>query len=198
MAKYGLVSKYVTARSKHRNNRVNEEPSPNLVNRDFTSRAPMEVVVSDLTYVRVSGKWHYVCMLIDLSSREIIGYAAGKNKDAKLVRTAFYRVKGDLRKIQVFHTDRGSEFKNEIIENIVTAFGIERSLSAKGTPVDNAVAESMYNTLKIEMVFGNTYNNIEDLEIQLFEYVNWYNNIRLHGTLEYRTPAEHKMLMKKA
>ena len=121
MKKYGLVSKYVTSRSKKHKNRTNEDTSPNIVNREFNERQPLEVVVSDLTYIKVSGKWHYICLLVDLSAREIIGFAAGRNKDAKLIRTAFYRVNGDLRDIHIFHTDRGSEYKNEIIDNIITA-----------------------------------------------------------------------------
>jgi transposase InsO family protein len=72
----------------------------------------------------------------------------GSKKDAKLVETAFYSVQTDLRQINIFHTDRGSEFKSTVIEQILDAFGIERSLSAKGTPIDNAVAESMYSELK--------------------------------------------------
>lgn len=76
----------------------------------------MEVVVSDLTYVKIAGKWNYICILLDLSNRQIIGSAVGKTKDANLVKTAFFMIKTDLRKIKLFHTDRGSEFKNYIIE----------------------------------------------------------------------------------
>ena len=198
MKKYGLVSKYVARRKGSRKSRVNEDLKPNIVNREFDGREILEVVVSDLTYVKVGGKWHYICLLLDLSAREIIGHAAGKRKDAKLVRTAFYRVKADLRKVKVFHTDRGSEFKNEIIDGIISAFGIERSLSAKGSPIDNAVAESMYNILKTEFTFLRNFDDLEDLELELFDYVNWFNNIRLHGSLDYLTPSEYKFKLKKA
>lgn len=94
--------------------------------------------------------------------------------------------------METFHTDRGNEFKNEIIDNILTAFGIIRNLSAKGTPLDNAVMESMYNVLKIEMIFGETFDTLEELDLALFEYVNWYNNVRLHGSLGYVPPREAK------
>lgn len=72
----------------------------------------VEAVVSDLTYVRVEGKWNYICLLIDLFNREIIGHSCGRAKDADLVYRAFAKVKANLYKIQLFHTDRGSEFKN--------------------------------------------------------------------------------------
>ena len=75
-----------------------------------------------------------------------------------------------------------------MVDSVISAFGIDRSLSAKGTPCDNAVAESMYNVLKVEMVFGESFDSLDDLELRLFEYVNWYNNKRLHGSLDYLTP----------
>ena len=97
-------------------------------------------MVSDLTYVRVGLKWNYVCVLVDLFNREIIGYSAGKHKKAELVKQAFQSVDGNLKEIQLFHTDRGNEFKNAVIEEIMDAFDIKRSLSHKGCPYDNAVA----------------------------------------------------------
>jgi len=200
MAKYGLVSKYVQRRKggKAAKNAVNNEPAPNIVNRDFQKRAALEVVVSDLTYVKVAGNWHYICLLLDLHGREIIGSAAGRRKDAKLVRKAFYRANVNLCDIDIFHTDRGGEFKNEIIDGIISAFGMRRSLSSKGRPIDNAAAESLYNIVKTELVFGRRFDSLDELELALFEYVNWYNNRRLHGALGYLPPAEYKDHRQKA
>ena len=65
----------------------------------------MKVVVSDLTYVNVSGKWNYICLILDLCNREIVEYAAGKNKDVKLVKKALYSINYNLSKIDLFHTD---------------------------------------------------------------------------------------------
>lgn len=192
MDKYGLISKYVRRRKKSKKQRVNEEGLPNLVERKFDGRKPLEIVASDLTYIKVGGRWHYACLLIDISRREIVGHAAGRNKDAKLVRKAFYRADIDLRSINIFHTDRGSEFKNEIVDSILHAFGMKRSLSAKGSPYDNAVMESLYNAMKTEMVFGATFDTLDDLELELFQFVNWYNNRRLHGSLDYLPPREYR------
>jgi transposase InsO family protein len=192
MGKYCLVSKYTLKRSQGRKADVNNDPAPNLVERQFADRKPLEVVVSDLTYVKCAGRWHYICLLLDLHGRKILGSAVGRNKDAKLVRTAFYGVQEDLRRIQVFHTDRGSEFKNQVIDEIIEAFGITRSLSAKGTPVDNSVAEAMYNIVKTEFALGETFNDYNELELKWFDYANWYNNVRIHGSLGYVTPAEFK------
>jgi len=190
MKKYGLVSKYTLKRKGKRKQNVNNDPIPNKVERQFTDRKPLEVVVSDLTYLKCAGRWHYLCLLLDLHGRKIIGSAVGRQKDAKLVRTAFYGVQADLRKIGIFHTDRGSEFKNQVIDEIINAFGISRSLSAKGSPIDNAVAESMYNIVKTEFAFGENFADLNELELKWFDYVNWYNNVRIHGSLGYLTPAQ--------
>jgi len=190
MSKYGLVSNYTLYHLKKHENVVNNDEIANIVDRKFDGRAKYEVVVSDLTYIKISEKWHYLCILLDLCGRKILGSAVGSQKDAKLVETAFYSVQTDLRKIHLFHTDRGSEFKNQIIEQILKTFGIERSLSAKGTPYDNAVAESMYNVIKTEFVFGREFVDLAEFKLLWFDYVNWYNNIRIHGSLDYSTPTE--------
>jgi len=190
MRKYGLVSKYTLRRSKGKKHDVNNDLVPNQVGRQFADRKPLEVVVSDLTYIKCAGKWYYLCILLDLHGRKIIGSAIGKQKDAKLVRKAFYGVQADLRRISIFHSDRGSEFKNQMIDEIMEAFGISRSLSAKGSPIDNAVAESMYNIVKTEFVYGEDFADLNELELKWFDYVNWYNNIRIHGSIGYVSPSD--------
>ena len=159
---------------------------------EFDNREELEVVVSDLTYVRVGQKWHYICVLIDLFNREIIGQSSGPNKTAELVTRAFASVRTNLHRLKLFHTDRGSEFKNKSIDEALDTFGIERSLSAKGTPYDNAVAEAAFKTLKTEFILYEQFASQEALDLGLFDYVNWYNNVRIHGSLGYQTPAEYK------
>jgi len=155
----------------------------------------MEVVVSDLTYINVLGKWHYICLLIDLFNREIIGYSAGANKDVKLILKAFSRVNKPLNDIRILHTDRGSEFKNKAIDKLLNTFAIKRSLSKKGCPYDNAVAEATFKVIKTEFAFNRIFNNLKELDNELFDYVNWYNNHRVHGSLGYLTPVEYKRIM---
>ena len=88
------------------------------VNREFNNRDKLEVVVSDLTYVKVNGKWAYICLLLDLHNKEIIGYSVGKNKTAELVYQAFLNCRYPLLEIKIFHTDRGNEFKNKLIDEV--------------------------------------------------------------------------------
>ena len=195
MNQYGLVSNYTIKQFKVHKAKYNNENIANIVNREFDERRRLEVVVSDLTYVNVRGKWNYICIILDIFNREIIGYAAGENKDAKLVYKAFTKVKFRLDEIEVFHTDRGNEFKNKIIDEVLTTFNIKRSLSNKGCPYDNAVAEATFKIIKTEFAFNKIFNSFEELEYLLFDYVNWFNNKRIHGSLGYMTPSQYKDLV---
>lgn len=193
MKKNGLVSNYTVAQYKPYVDKCNESKIANELNREFNPDSPYEVVVSDLTYVRVNKKWNYVCFLVDLFNREIIGYSCGPNKDAKLVYKAFAKVKTRLNDITLFHTDRGNEFKNKLIDDVLDTFKIKRSLSMKGCPYDNAVAEATFKIFKTEFVYNYHFENLEHLEIMLADYVNWFNNIRIHSTLGYLSPKEYKL-----
>lgn len=188
-----LISKYVRRRKpKSAENTVNNDEIENKVERKFNDRKPLEVVASDLTYVDVNNKWHYICLLIELSHREIIGFSAGRNKDAELVKAAWLTVRSDIRDICIFHTDRGSEFKNEEIDKILEIGKIERSLSRPGKPVDNAVCESMYDIVKTEFIFEESFKDLEDLQAKLNAWVWWYNNERIHSSLGYKSPVESR------
>jgi transposase InsO family protein len=193
MNKYRLISNYTVKQFKVHKSSCNKDEVGNIVNREFNSREDLGIVVSDLTYVNVSGKWHYICLLINLFNREIVGYSAGSKKDASLVYEAFLNSKINLSKIKVFHTDRGNEFKNKIIEEVLKAFGIKRSLSKKGCPYDNAVAEATYKIIKTEFAFNRIFRSLEELKRELGVYVLWYNNKRVHGSLNYMTPVEYRL-----
>lgn len=182
MKENGLVSTYTVKQYKVHKQTCNNDKIDNKLKRNFNQEERMKVIISDLTYVNVAGKWNYICLMLDLYNREIVGYAAGKHKDADLVRKAITTIKQDLNKIEIFHTDRGNEFKNNIIDEVLDTFKIDRSLSAKGCPYDNAVA----------FAFNRIFNDFEELERELFDYVNWYNNIRIHGSLGYKTPIEYR------
>jgi len=101
-------------------------------------------------------------------------------------------VKGNLFDIQMFHTDQGNEFDNMLIEELLDSFQINRSLSMKGCPYDNAVAESTSKMIKAEFVYSRRFETLEQLQLELLDYVHWFNNIRLHGTLGFLSPAEFK------
>lgn len=105
MKKYGLVSYYTVAQFKPSKSNPNESTARNELKRKFQQDEPYAVIVSDLTYVRVAGKWHYVCLFVDLFNREIIGFSSGPHKDALLVYRAVASLSVPLDRIQMFHSD---------------------------------------------------------------------------------------------
>lgn len=197
MKKQNLVSTYTSQRYRAFPARPNERDITNSLGRAFYRERPMEVLVSDLTYVKVTGKWHYICLFIDLFNREIVGYSAGPRKDSHLVSAALSTIRHDLREVQMFHTDRGKEFDNHLIDEVLDTFGIQRSLSMKGCPYDNAVAEATFKAMKSEFINQFRFHSLNHLNIELFDYVNWYNNIRPHGALNDLTPKEYKEIFYK-
>ena len=131
-----------------------------------------------------------MCLLAGLADRGIAGHSAGRARDAGPVLAAFATLDFPLRDVQVFHTDRGSEFDNTGIDEPFDVFDIKRSLPRKGSPYDNAVVESTDRLLKKELVYRNHYTTIGQLRHDLNDYVWWFNNQRLHSTLGYRSPKE--------
>lgn len=194
MKKHGLVSSYTVAQYKPHKAASNEAEIGNVLQREFEQDEPFAVVVSDLTYVRVDGRWNYVCLFVDLFNREIIGHSCGARKTAQLVYGAIASVPVRLDRIQMFHTDRGSEFDNKLISDALETFGIQRSLSNKGCPYDNAVAEATFKIFKTEFMNRRHFQNLHQLKLELDDYVHWFNHHRIHGTLDYRTPVEARRL----
>ena len=105
MKQEGFVSNYTVTQYKPHAAKCNEDIIDNIVDRNFDYQEYLNVVVSDLTYVCVGQSWHYICVLVDLFNREIIGYSSGQNKDACLVKAAFQSANVNLSQISIFHTD---------------------------------------------------------------------------------------------
>jgi putative transposase len=191
MTFYGLVSKYMFAR-KFKVKTVGQWVSVgNLVNRHFSGLSPFEVVVADVTYVYFGKKLYYLCIIMDIATRMIVGHSVDIEIGSKLVASALSSMNLDLSKVKIFHTDRGSEFNNHRINELMSSFGIIRSLSGVSTPLDNAVIESLNNIVKIEWQFGLSIRSLSGFRASWNEYVDWYNNSRIHGSLDYLTPAEY-------
>ncbi len=189
----GLVSAYTIKKYKASSKSVvNEANIKNEIKREFSGRREKEVIVSDLTYVRVGNVWHYICVIIDLYNREIVGHSCGRHKNAQLVYQAFTRIRSSLYDFEYFHTDRGSEFDNYLIEEVLKTFEIKQSLSRKGNPYDNAVAEAQFKIIKTEFVYPRRFDTLDQLHLELEAYVFWFNNKRIHSTLGYLSPVEYR------
>ncbi|WP_438838288.1 IS3 family transposase [Streptococcus pluranimalium] len=194
MKRLTLVSVYQQSSFKPHSKGKNEASIPNLLARQFNQEKPLEAIVRDLTYVRVGKSWAYVCLMIDLFNREIIGISVGWHKTADLVKQAIQSIPYALTKVNLFHSDRGKEFDNQLIDEMLETFGITRSLSQAGCPYDNAVAESTYRSFKLEFINQETFHSLEELTLKTKDYVHWWNHHRIHGSLDYQTPMSKRVI----
>ncbi|WP_418127333.1 IS3 family transposase [Streptococcus parasuis] len=195
MKRLNLVSVYQKATFKPHSKGKNEAPVPNFLERQFNQQKPLETLVTDLTDVRVANRWAYVCLIIDLFNREIIGLSLGWHKTADLVKEAIQSIPYALTKVKLFHSDRGKEFDNALIDEMLKAFGITHSLSQAGCPYDNAVAESTYRSFKLEFINQENFRSLEKLTLKTKDYVHWWNHHRIHSILHYQTPMTKRAIV---
>jgi putative transposase len=164
----------------------------NHLQQNFTTHAPNIVWVSDITYIRVAGKFHHLCVIIDLFSRKVIAYKLSSRADAQLVKDTF-TIAFENRKPAglMFHSDRGSQYTAFSFRKLLDKYNVVQSFSKKGHPYDNAVAESFFKFLKLEETNRRNYQSQKDLELSLFQYIEgYYNPKRPHGSLGYLSPNQ--------
>ena len=192
MGENGLSSAYGRRRFKARPGKPSEAELPNVLDRSFDGRAPRAHVCSDLACVRAGGSRCCVCLLVDPCNREVVGRSAGSGKGARLAKAAFATPGFPISDIEASRTGRGGEFDSAEIGLMLEAFGIERSLSAKGCPYDDAVDESTNKMLKAELVYRDSFSDLRDLQAKLSGYVHRHDNFRIHSTLGYMSPVEFR------
>jgi putative transposase len=174
----------------------------NVLNRGFSVKEENTVWVSDITYVATQQGWVYLTTVIDLFDRKVIGWALSetmKTKDTVMAAFAMAKTNRPIKeqKNLVFHSDRGiqyacDEFKNELAKHK----NITQSMSRKGNCWDNAVAESFFKTLKVELVYHNKYHTKQQAALSIFEYIEtWYNKNRRHKQLNNLTILEYQKLI---
>jgi putative transposase len=165
----------------------------NTLDRQFhVVNRPNDVWVGDGTYIRTAEGWLMLVVIIDLFSRKVVGTAMGSTMDGALATKAFKaacRHSGSAPRL--FHSDRGAEYACATFRKAVEACGTERSMSRSGDCWDNAVAEAFFATLKKELVYLTKFSTRTAARAAVFEYIEvFYNRIRLHSTLGYRSPVE--------
>jgi transposase InsO family protein len=192
MASEDLVSSYTKSSYRPSGTQSVKADYPNIVNQEFDNREEREVMVSDTTYLWINNKWHYLCIMLDLCGRFLEGFCASETKDATMTQRAILSIKGDLRDIGILHSDKGSEYINQLVDKTLRAFDITRSTSGKGNAYDNAVAESMFKIIKTEFVKDRIFYSLEEFTQAFSKWVYKYNNIRVHGSLDYLTPAAYR------
>ena len=178
----------VTTDSKH-----NKPISPNLLQRQFDVIWPDKYWVGDITYIPTKEGWLYLATVIDLYSRQVIGWSMANNMKAKLVNDALTMAiwKRKPKKGLIWHSDRGSQYASDSHRAILKDHGIIQSMSRKGDCWDNAVAESFFHTLKTELTNHYQFNNQQEAKNVIFEYIEvFYNRIRIHSANNYLAPVE--------
>ena len=168
---------------------------PNVLNRNFAVEKPNAVWVSDITYVWTFEGWLYVAAVLDLFSRGIVGLAMDKTIADTLTTRAMTQaiLRRSPTKGLICHTDRGSQYAGNDFKGILAQNEFVESMSKKGDCWDNAVAESFFHTLKVELIHRMKFRTREEAKRKIFEYVEtYYNRRRAHSTLGNLSPFEYE------
>ena len=168
-------------------------PIPDLVNRDFTAEIPGQKMVGDITYIPTWEGWVYLATVIDCATRKIIGWAMDDNYKTPLITEAVTMAARNTRLPEgaVFHSDRGSNYTSAEFAGELEKLGICQSVGRTGICYDNALAESVNGTLKVELVHRTAYATREKAREDIARWIELrYNRTRLHSGLGYRTPQE--------
>lgn len=169
-----------------------ESIAPDLLKREFRQEEKDRVWVSDVTYIECLLGWKYLCVIIDLYSRKVVGWTLSDSNDSKLItdtitKAIYNRNPG---KGLIFHSDRGSNYCSKEVRKLLANNKIRRSNSRKGNCWDNAVAESFFGSLKRELEY-NVFGSIREAREILFDHIEiFYNRQRLHSFLNYQSPQE--------
>ena len=170
----------------------------NLLNRDFTPDKLNTSWVADITYIPTDEGWLYLATIMDLYSRRVIGWSLRERLTKGLVIDALNMAlkQRDISADLLLHSDRGSQYASELYQLLLLKNGILCSMSGKGNCWDNAVMESFYRTLKVELIYQNHYQTRREAQRDIFEYIEiFYNRERLHSSIGYYTPEEYEQLM---
>lgn len=167
--------------------------APNLLERDFKVDKPDRVWVGDVTFVPTREGFLFLAVLIDLYARKVVGYGMSNRNDGALVLAAL-EMAVQIRRPDpglIHHTDQGRSYAANGYRSKLSAAGIEPSMSRKGDCWDNAVAESFFATLELELFEGRTYPSRAMARSAIFEFIEvFYHRQRAHQTLGYKTPEQ--------
>jgi putative transposase len=164
----------------------------NLLQRDFSPAEPDRVWSSDITYIATDEGWLYLAVVIDLFSRQVVGWSMKPHMKTDLVsdalRMAWFRrhpAPG-----LIFHSDRGSQYCSHEFQDALTGYSMRSSMSRKGDCWDNAVTESLWGSLKVARLHGRRFETRRDAMDEVIDWLSFYNHRRLHSTLGYVSPMQ--------
>jgi transposase InsO family protein len=197
MQKNAIVAKTkrrfkVTTQSKHKH-----PVAENVLKQNFNAKSQNTIWVSDITYIWTREGWLYLAIVLDLFSRQIVGWSMshclGQEIVLQALRQALLRRKPGHGLI--FHSDQGVQYACQAFRELLIKHRILQSMSGKGNCYDNAVAESFFHTLKTELVYFEDYQTREEARKSIFEYIEvFYNRERRHSALNYLSPVNFEQL----
>ena len=194
MREMGLVAKATRVQKKKRTTKSNEKhvKYDNILNRQFKQDTPNTVWCGDITYIPTNEGFLYLTIVLDLFNRGVVGWAMNRRMTAEQTTLSALRMAFENRQPYaplLFHSDRGSQYTCKAYQDLLKEFKIHPSMSRKGDCYDNAVVESFFHTLKVELMYGRKFSTRKEAELAIFDYIEvFYNRQRLHSTLNYKSP----------
>ena len=168
--------------------------APNRLDRQFQVSAPNRVWVGDITYIGTGEGWLYLAVVVDLFSRKIVGWSLRSDMRTEMVtkalEMAWYQRGPQRGQELMFHSDRGCQYASDEFRRLLSRFDIVPSMSRKGNCWDNACAETLFGSLKVERLAGRKFRTRREAQDEALEWIHWYNNRRMHSTLNYRSPVQ--------
>ena len=170
-------------KKKHKNERIENNVKPNLLNRNFNTDALNKVWDTDVTYLIFKGSRAYLSTIIDLYDRHVVSYKISKNNDNKLVMDTLNEALGKEKDIYglIIHSDQGFQYTSYEYKDICESNGITISMSRKGTPIDDSPIESWHSLLKKETLYNNNITSLEEYIQLVEEWIEFYNTTRIKG-----------------
>jgi len=172
--------------------------APDLVKRDFTAERPDELWVADITYIPTWEGWLFLAAVVDVCTKRCCGWSMRNDLTADLVVDAL-GMAVTLRRPgleTIHHSDRGSQYRSLAIGKTLKESGIMASMGSKGDAYDNAAAESFMATIKTELIYRNRFKTKDEARLAVFRYIEgFYNPVRRHSALGYKSPAEYERML---
>jgi putative transposase len=165
-----------------------------LVERDFSADAPDELWLTDVTYIATDEGWLYLCSILDVFSRRLLGWSMADHLRTELCLDALdaaAMVRGRHSFVgTVLHSDHGCQYTSDDFNKHCTAMDIVQSMGTVGDSYDNCMMESAWSSLKRELVYETHFATKDEARRAIFEWLIWYNSERLHSSIDYMSPME--------
>lgn len=163
--------------------RVRGEASPNLLVSLFPL-CPNHIWITDFTYLKWQNRWVYVCTVLDLFSRLVVGISIKTNHSSLLVSEALLSALANHSPPSIIHSDQGSEYKSKLFRLILDDHRILQSMSKKGSPWQNGYQESFFGNWKVDIGNVNVFKSLGELTAGIYRSIYYYNNLRIHTSLK--------------